>query len=169
MANEELHYVFQASYLNLVHCKFYDSQHVKRHAHLHWPLQLTTQLGKVIEGAPQSSSPANAAGPRVHNTDGMSPSADRQGRTTSDLLSWTDNSDASGGSLSGNASIPEDALDQPAFVDALAEGSNATELTSMQAAAEALLKAARHNQKTGRRKAIASRYMDGECIVISHQ
>ncbi len=148
-------------------------------AHLHWPLQLTTQLGKVIEGAPHSSatnpqawSPANAAGPRVHNTDGMSPSADRQSRTTSDLLSWAGNSDASDGSLTGNASISEDAPDEPALVDALAhiaEGSHATEVTSMQAAAEALLKAARHNQKTGRRKATASRYMDGECIVMSCQ
>ena len=98
----------------------------------------------------------------------MSPSADRQVRTTSDLLSWADNSDASDGSLTGNASISEDAPDEPALVDALAhiaEGSHATEVTSMQAAAEALLKAARHNQKTGRRKATASRYLDGEYIL----
>ncbi|KAL0023053.1 hypothetical protein WJX79_005531 [Trebouxia sp. C0005] len=74
---------------------------------LHYVFQLTTQLGKVIEGPPESSSPANAAGPQVHNTD----------------------------------------------------GSQSTEVT-MQAAAEALLNAARHNQKTGRRKATASRYRD---------
>ena len=126
----------------------------------------------MIEGAPQSSSPANAAGPRVHNTDGTSPSADRQSRTTSDLLSWADTSDASDGSLTGNASIPEDALDEPAFVDALAhiaDGSQAMEVTSMRAAAEALVNAARHNQKRGRRKATASRYMDGECILKSCQ
>ena len=126
----------------------------------------------MIEGAPQSSSPANAAGPRVHNTDGTSPSADRQSRTTSDLLSWGDTSDASDGSLTGNTSIPDDALDEPAFVDALAhiaDGSHAMEVTSMRAAAEALVNAARHNQKRGRRKATASRYMDGECILKSCQ
>ncbi|DBA97227.1 TPA: hypothetical protein ACH3X1_014977 [Trebouxia sp. C0004] len=136
---------------------------------LHYVFQLTTQLGKVIEGTqsdatdPQAWSPANVAGPQVHNSGGLSPSADRQSRTTSDLLNWAGNSDASDGSLTGNASISENALDEPALVDVLAhiaEGPHATEVTSMQAAAEALLKAARHNQKTGRRKATASRYMD---------
>ncbi len=103
----------------------------------------------------------------MQNTDGTSPSADRQGRTTSDLLSWADTS-ASDGSLTGNASIPEDALDEPALVEALAhiaEDSQAMEVTSMRAAAEALVNAARHNQKRGRRKATASRYMDGERIL----
>jgi len=118
-------------------------------------LQLTTQLG---ETSPQHIA-ETAAVACLNSTAAVNTSAVKQQRTTSDLLSWADDIAAIEGSLTGNASLSGDDLADPELVDVLAQDQ---QMTSNEAAAKALLKAARHNQKRARGKATASRYMDSK-------
>lgn len=136
-------------------------------------LQLSTQLGAKVEGSLEGN---KANQQTLSGTDPMqsnefldgtagSLAAVRQSRTTSELLNWADDIAAISSSLTGNASISAGDLNDPDLVNALAhivEDSHAQQMTSSQAAAKALLKAARNNSHHGRSKTTASRYMESE-------
>lgn len=94
----------------------------------------------------------------------------KQSRTTADLLNWADDVAGISSSLQGTGFSSGDELDSihlddPAISQALATIAHRLprqEMTSREAAAEALLKAARHGGSTRRAKDTPSRYMDSK-------
>lgn len=96
--------------------------------------------------------------------------AGKQSRTTADLLNWADDvagisSSLQGTSFSSGDELDSIHLDDPAISQALATIAQRLprqEMTSREAAAEALLKAARHGRGTRHAKDTPSRYMDSK-------
>lgn len=108
-------------------------------------------------------------------------SAVKQSRTTADLLECADDIANISGSLQGTGSSYEDELDivhsdYPVITEAQANAAHRTPkqaMTSREAAAKALVKAARHGSSSRSSKDTPSRYMDSkfdtvlQCIISS--
>ena len=125
-------------------------------------MQLTTQLG-------EKASQGKNVDQQKHSGDSGSATqseAIRDKRTTVDLLNWADDIGAQT-SLTGDATadLEDPELLESEWLDAVASSNLEPEdqqMTSSQAAAKALLKAAQHSQKRGRGNTTASRYMGGK-------
>ena len=96
-------------------------------------------------------------------------------RTTSDLLDWADDVDifeapvTSKDAYVNPGSGTRDCQSSIALLDGLehiAAKSLNSELTNEQAAAKALLNAARHSRKRVQQNAVSSKYMDGEQVHV---
>ena len=137
-------------------------------------MQLTTQLGeKASQG--KSADQQKPSGADVNTSEADSSSATqseaiREKRTTVDLLNWADDIAGPQTSSTGEATVdledPE--LLESEWLDAVASSSMEPEdqqMTSSQAAAKALLKAAQHSQKRDRGNTTASRYMGGKSCI----
>ncbi len=130
-------------------------------------MQLTCQLGdqaKHVSGppgcnlAPASQTKYEAAGISLSMTvDELN--AIKQSRATADLLSWADDIDNVSGSLQGTA---ENELDH------VHSHPPKQEMTSREAAAKALVKAARHGRSSTRSSSdTPSRYMGSKFYTVS--
>ena len=187
LADDELQYLFQAG-LSALPCMLMLTHGTQQSQDRRLcVLQLTSQLGEQVElpngpgtspqGPPLTNTKHSPATPSIAADDNI---AVRQSRTTADLLNWADDVAAVSCSLLGSGSAPGDELndlnlddlnlndinlEDPAVMTAvatIAEGVPGQGMTSSQAAARALLKAARQGRGNMRTKATPSRYMDGK-------
>lgn len=141
-------------------------------------LQLTSQLG---DQAKYVSPPGRNLAPTQDETAGISLSmtvdelsAVKQSRTTADLLDWADDVANVSDSLQGTGSSSEDELDdvhldnpaEPEGEAIIAHKTPKQAMTSREAAAKALIKAARHGCNTRSSRDTPSRYMDSKLNIV---
>ena len=145
-------------------------------------MQLTSQLGDQAKYVSPPGRNLTTASQTKYETAGMSLSmnvdelnAVKQSRTTADLLDWADDVANMSGSLQGTGSSSEDELDSvrldyPVVSEEQATIAHRTKqaLTSREAAAKALVKAARHGCSTRSSKDTPSRYMDSKSYNASY-
>ena len=143
-------------------------------------LQLTSQLGeqaKYVNPPGRSLKSASqvedkAAGSLSTTADELNPV--KQSRTTADLLDWADDIANISGSLQGSGSSSNDDLNTIHFDDhasikvqaAVAQSMPKQEMTSREAAAKALMKAAKHGGSTRLSKDTPSRYLDSKFYTV---
>ena len=151
-------------------------------------LQLTSQLSDQAKFVSPPGRNLSLASQSKEETAGKSLSmsvdelsAAKQSRATADLLDWADDVANISGSLQGAGSSSEDELDgvhsdYPVITEAQASTAHRTPkqaMTSREAAAKALMKAARHGGSSRSSKDTPSRYMDSkfdtvpQCIISS--
>ena len=136
-------------------------------------LQVTTRLGEQLPDSLSESIGIASLSPAVSSQQ----AADLHRRTTSELLDWADDVPVVEAPLSSDT-VNMNALaswsDQQSSVDLLdglekiAERSLSSPLTSEQAAAKALLNAARHSRMKAPHNADSSKYLNGERSSAAH-